>query len=778
MSCNKEEWGLEQFERNRYFYGKLLTAQDFQLEQNYFNEKRYLLNRAIHGIGIVCGLKIEENNKDNSKNPQKDNGIWSVYINKGVALDCCGREIVVGPGRRCTVNGTFKDGTNYLYIKYAECEEESVPALANASTCEESCCYNKVKEVFELEWGKAPYETYQLSGNILISNNPVGDGAVVEVWAGEVMKDITLTNENGAYSFMLKPGQYKIKASKDGYEGTTNYIELNGKTEQNIPLSLNKKTQIFTKDQGQKYFETQLQECMNCEDAKVLLAVVKLNASTLKIDPEETKKYRTIVYNNPMLYDLLSQHMDDFNNPHQVSAGQTGALVSIDGLSNPGGNVDLDKGGAITLDNTKKDSNGDPKIIISETHSPIVSGNPHHVTAAEVGAIKSIEGLSNPGGNIDLDKSGAITISTTPKTSTADPKITISENHSSIKSGNPHNVKAADIGALKTINHVSGDSKANIVLAPGSDNIIIDSKKPNELTIDSVAAINPILLDQLQTVFQYLRERALKCTVINFRELYWLDTQLTIELSDYVKKMIADKIYLKEKEEEFLEAFTGLFVSFKEYEKDKSKKYEKNLELISSGTADFNGLELVTNYLYTNDKKILEKLKKGLINLLIDEGVDKSEISNHKIKVIDRVKLKGPNTGINLYPGFINEYLFKNAIKPQKITHPLDTIDDFLLMFTNEKNENTFFIIKIRSENKIIDIYRENKAEIGAGIYERLVKIAEKIVKSPHVVYFEEFKAAINDLQDPMAIKDLLKIATAQDEVCFYAQLLKKEDHT
>lgn len=39
------------FERNNFFYGKLMTVRDFCDEQRYFNEKRWLLNRMISGWG-------------------------------------------------------------------------------------------------------------------------------------------------------------------------------------------------------------------------------------------------------------------------------------------------------------------------------------------------------------------------------------------------------------------------------------------------------------------------------------------------------------------------------------------------------------------------------------------------------------------------------------------------------------------------------------------------------------------------------------------------------
>jgi hypothetical protein len=44
---------MTEFERPRYFAGKLLTAEDFELEQRYHIAKRWLLNRELHGAGTV-----------------------------------------------------------------------------------------------------------------------------------------------------------------------------------------------------------------------------------------------------------------------------------------------------------------------------------------------------------------------------------------------------------------------------------------------------------------------------------------------------------------------------------------------------------------------------------------------------------------------------------------------------------------------------------------------------------------------------------------------------
>lgn len=73
---------VREFERNNYFHGKVLSARDLTLEQRYFNEKRWLLNRMVLGWGVVCGLDVA-----------LEGG--ALVVQPGLALDCCGHEILV-----------------------------------------------------------------------------------------------------------------------------------------------------------------------------------------------------------------------------------------------------------------------------------------------------------------------------------------------------------------------------------------------------------------------------------------------------------------------------------------------------------------------------------------------------------------------------------------------------------------------------------------------------------------------------------------------------------
>ncbi|RTE09423.1 hypothetical protein [Paenibacillus whitsoniae] len=133
------------FERNRYFYGKLLTVRDFESEQKYFNDKRRMMNRLLHGSGVVTGLQVVAVDEK------------SVSVEMGAAIDSLGREIVVPSPM--TMKLSMMDGfTNnqyaknvYLCIAYDEKDKEPVHAVANSSVrSDEINDYNRVLESYRL----------------------------------------------------------------------------------------------------------------------------------------------------------------------------------------------------------------------------------------------------------------------------------------------------------------------------------------------------------------------------------------------------------------------------------------------------------------------------------------------------------------------------------------------------------------------------------------------------------------------------------------------------
>ncbi len=89
--CEDPQCGLGL--RNQYFDGKRLTPASFSLEQAYGIEHRRLLNRAIHGSGLVYGYGISvEKAHDSNEAASK------LKISPGLILDRCGRELYLHDG--------------------------------------------------------------------------------------------------------------------------------------------------------------------------------------------------------------------------------------------------------------------------------------------------------------------------------------------------------------------------------------------------------------------------------------------------------------------------------------------------------------------------------------------------------------------------------------------------------------------------------------------------------------------------------------------------------
>ena len=127
------------FERNSYYYGKLLTAKDFEAEQKYFNDKRRLSNRLLHAWGIVYGLGLVA--ADDT----------SVVLQSGCALDPGGREMVVPETqvlKLSTIDGfaELEGDTAYLGIAYDEQPADEVYSAIGSEGSAPGARYNKYKE--------------------------------------------------------------------------------------------------------------------------------------------------------------------------------------------------------------------------------------------------------------------------------------------------------------------------------------------------------------------------------------------------------------------------------------------------------------------------------------------------------------------------------------------------------------------------------------------------------------------------------------------------------
>ncbi|MEH2188568.1 MAG: carboxypeptidase-like regulatory domain-containing protein [Nostoc sp.] len=305
---------LSSFERNSYFYGKLLTVRDFELEQKYGIEKNHLLNRLIQGKGIVCGLEVDEKitlEKDN----QQDTVFLRVQISQGVALDSLGQEIIVTQNISEALELNTR-GKNYIYIQYKEQPTERVSQVENG--------YARIKETYTI-FASSEVPSTQIKGIVFVESDTDSEsilGVKVEAVDAktQIVKAVTFTDILGNYTLLVSNGNYQVKASANGFKTKISGV---------ITVSLDKQSEsiktiedltlipdssetpsFLIQELVQNYYNDYLSTYSGYnQDSKILLGVVNIPADNAPptLDKQETAKYRQIVYSNPMLYDLLSK---------------------------------------------------------------------------------------------------------------------------------------------------------------------------------------------------------------------------------------------------------------------------------------------------------------------------------------------------------------------------------------------------------------------------------------------------------------------------------------
>jgi hypothetical protein len=86
QECKPIPCDIPEFCRNNYFTGKLLTERDLTAEQRYAIDKLRLHHTALHGWGVICGLKVRSH-------PHCPD--LRAIVEPGLAVDSCGRFIRV-----------------------------------------------------------------------------------------------------------------------------------------------------------------------------------------------------------------------------------------------------------------------------------------------------------------------------------------------------------------------------------------------------------------------------------------------------------------------------------------------------------------------------------------------------------------------------------------------------------------------------------------------------------------------------------------------------------
>jgi hypothetical protein len=144
------------FTRNHYFTGKMLLVGDFDTEQRYVVDKLRHHHQRLHGWGVVCGLKV-------NPHPNPDCRDRFVVVEPGTAIDCCGREILVGTEElvelaklpaiaKLIAAGDDKPHRLQLCVRYRECPTEEIPVLYDDCGCDDTkCAPNRILESYAFD---------------------------------------------------------------------------------------------------------------------------------------------------------------------------------------------------------------------------------------------------------------------------------------------------------------------------------------------------------------------------------------------------------------------------------------------------------------------------------------------------------------------------------------------------------------------------------------------------------------------------------------------------
>lgn len=165
-----EKCGITTMVRSRFFPGQLLVDGDLQLLVDYAATKDRLHNRFLHGAGVVCGLLVRCH----------PCGGGQVVVEPGMALDCCGNDIIVPCPVELDINAMVRDlrlkqlagydcgdpcGKNAepgdpernlrrydLYVRYCEEHTDPVTPYTSDDDCASvECEFTRIREGYSFE---------------------------------------------------------------------------------------------------------------------------------------------------------------------------------------------------------------------------------------------------------------------------------------------------------------------------------------------------------------------------------------------------------------------------------------------------------------------------------------------------------------------------------------------------------------------------------------------------------------------------------------------------
>lgn len=340
-NCESVKDGFPTFERNNYFCGKLMVERDFWVEQLYHMGKQRLHNAHLHGWGTVCGLKLD---------PHPNCPNLRVVVRSGMAIDCYGREIIVGGDVQVELESYRKNGNGsslkpenlYVCLSYRKCETEPVTVFLDDCGCREECEANRIRETYEIEvLTEDAFAKEDLKGNpysIIISGKKVisGSGKVdlSKGWeqfdSGKVDGKITIRTSKESFTLKEIEKIDTVQKLINEINNTTNNktkvkIDYDDTTDKFILACDVKDEVIFLEQTGENPFFTEVKmqayhsdykkiinPCPKCpNNTKIILAVIEGygNVEGNYLDPKHADFKKAAYTINNFIYRKTAPNM-------------------------------------------------------------------------------------------------------------------------------------------------------------------------------------------------------------------------------------------------------------------------------------------------------------------------------------------------------------------------------------------------------------------------------------------------------------------------------------
>ena len=235
----------------------------------------------------------------------------------------------------------------------------------------------------------------------------------------------------------------------------------------------------------------------------IQLAYIKLKEGKLTTTPEDIREYAGIILRDLTTRSLTLEcdNVDIDRWPKLTCSGAN--QVTLAGDLNVTGTLT----GKLGSDMVGTDQIRDKDVTMDKLASPVRS--------AINAPIVSVDGVKNPGGNIDLIPANTITIDPNDATN----RITIGENHST-RTNNPHGTTAAHVKALPLSGGTIGGplviNEKVVIGKPTNEEL---ETNPIRLHIKARTGMLPLIIehdektewtpDRLQTIFESLSNRSI-----------------------------------------------------------------------------------------------------------------------------------------------------------------------------------------------------------------------------------------------------------------------------